>query len=141
MVFLQSPVFYPRVPFARSSNYFNKEWSGFRRVKNVVFSLEWLPDLAISATDTDVDPRTLDSPALQKIFACLEDDAHIDKTALAELLSFAFNFDASLQDAEMALALMSRIQGECYTRLCYQSLLKLLSLGHFRQRDNRYERA
>ena len=38
---------FSRPPEARiSTNWFNPQWSGFRRVKNVFVQMEWVPDLA-----------------------------------------------------------------------------------------------
>jgi hypothetical protein len=58
-----------------SNNYFDKRWSGARRIKNVAMVLEWTPSFRLT---TPFPSRSLDLPpkmeaALRKAYLCKQD--------------------------------------------------------------------
>ncbi len=58
-----------------SNNYFDKRWSGARRIKNVVMVLEWIPSLSVLSLKPPRDVNALDEKqesALHKAFALLD---------------------------------------------------------------------
>eukprot|EP00439_Symbiodinium_sp_Y106_P085445 s38_g28.t1 len=136
-----------------STNWFNPQWSGFRRVKNVFVQMEWVPDMARAVRS--VEPLQLDTveeldigshSAAQESTLNRSDTLTVGKKVeklppppgeigaqrLMELLAASFDWDASLRDPAAALAILGRKHDE---KLSYTDMVQLLLDGRFRTRD------
>ncbi|CAK0882399.1 unnamed protein product [Prorocentrum cordatum] len=82
-----------------SKNYFNPSWSGFRRVKNAIMMMEWLPGVLDARAVLPADPGA-DEACLRQMWQTLGKQAHseISRWELRVLLAAAY-------DAEYASAL------------------------------------
>eukprot|EP01087_Luapelamoeba_hula_P004848 TRINITY_DN1482_c0_g1_i1.p1 TRINITY_DN1482_c0_g1~~TRINITY_DN1482_c0_g1_i1.p1 ORF type:complete len:4317 (-),score=602.49 TRINITY_DN1482_c0_g1_i1:51-13001(-) len=124
-----------------SNNYFNKEWSGARRIKNVVMVLEWIPStssLKLKPARPSDAVNTTQEVALRKAFSLFDQDnnGHLNEHDMTQVIRSAIDFMGAPPPERVA-----DITKEFGSKdgVNYENLKQFLQSGRFREEeDGRY---
>jgi len=106
-LFARQPITFPRY-MKVSNNYFDKRWSGHRRVKNVIVQMEWTPDrdkVSLRAEPHAAPPLSRDLPRTLKLLAHTAEsgtgnDARVTPKSLQQLIDVAFELSRTGRECD-----------------------------------------
>lgn len=125
-----------------SNNYFDKRWSGARRIKNVVMVLEWTPkrsQVSLKRPQSDALDEKQDS-ALRKAFHLFDQDnsGDINEEEFRQLTHSAVDYIPLPPEDELK-SIMLQFTGENKEALTYDQVIRFLQSGVLRpEQTGRY---
>jgi len=132
----------PPLPFEDyllvSDNYFDKRWTGARRIKNVVMVLEWIPSVSRISLMPPRDPKALSGQQeveLHKAFALFDqhNKGSLDRESIKTLINSAIDFIEPPTEEQMD-AVMKEFASEGV--IDYEHLKLFLQSGKFREEES-----
>jgi len=120
-----------------SNNYFDRRWSGARRIKNCVVALDWIPSLS-ELSERQVEGRKLSDEqevALNKAFLFFDanNSGDIDKDEMAQIIRSVVDFRPTEEQVADA---MTKYRSEEKKRTEYAEFRKFVLGGEYRTEDN-----